>query len=198
MLATAPPEEKLDPRVKRTRGLIEQAFNALISEKGFQSITVQDITGRAEVNRATFYAHFPDKFSLLEHSIRQSFRQELEKRTLSACHYSDENLQALIVTICEFVAQANTHCRVSENQFESLLEMQVKQQVQELLEMWLRKFGSEIDPKLAAIATSWTAYGLALQWSHEKNRPPADVYARQIFSLVAGNLRLKANLAVAA
>ena len=198
MLAIAPQEEKLDPRVKRTRNLIEQAFNELIAEKGFQSITVQDITERAEVNRATFYAHFPDKFALLEHSIRQSFRQELEKRTLSACHYSDENLHALIVALCEFVAQSNTHCKSQEHQFESLVEMQVKNQVQELLQMWLEKTGSEIEPKMAATAASWAVYGLALQWSREKNRPPANVYAGQVFSLVAGNLRLKASTPLAA
>lgn len=193
MLATAPHEEKSDPRVRRTRGLIEQAFNSLLAEKGFSSITVQDITGRAEVNRATFYAHFSDKFALLEHSIRQAFRQELDKRTLSVCHYSESNLHALLVTVCEFVAQANSHCRAAENQFESLLEMQVKKQVQELLEMWLKKIGSEIDPNMAAIAASWAAYGLALKWSHAKNRLPAEAYASIIFPIVAGNLRIKAD-----
>ncbi len=198
MLIIAPHEEKLDPRVKRTRNLIEQAFSALLAEKGFNSISVQDITERAEVNRATFYAHFSDKFALLEHSIRQAFKQELDKRTLSVCHYSEANLYALLVTVCEFVAQANSHCRAAENQFESLLEMQVKKQVQELLEMWLQKTGSEIDPKMAAIAASWAAYGLALQWSHTKNRPTAEAYARTILPIVAGNLWLKTSIPLAA
>lgn len=198
MLAITHPDydqEKLDPRVRRTRNLIEQAFGELLTEKGFQFITVQDITERAEINRATFYAHFPDKFALLEHSIRQAFHKELEKRTLSACRYSNENLLALIVTVCEFIIQSNKHCRASENQFESLLEMQVKKQVQELLEMWLQKTGSEIDPQMAAIAASWAAYGLALQWSREKNRPDVNIYAAQIFPIVAGNLRIAPALA---
>jgi len=72
------PDEQLDPRVKRTRGLIQQSFMELLAEKGFRAVTVQDITERAEVNRTTFYAHFPDKYSLLEESIRQAFRSELE------------------------------------------------------------------------------------------------------------------------
>ena len=66
-------EQKLDPRVKRTRSLLEQAFMDVLKEKGFQTITVQDITQRAGVNRATFYAHFDDKYDLLDHSIRQGF-----------------------------------------------------------------------------------------------------------------------------
>src|SRR5690349_14450515 len=102
-------EEKVDPRVKRTRGLLERAFMEVLAEKGFQSISVQDITEKAGVNRATFYAHFPDKYALLDHSIRQGFRHEIEKRLLNACHYSEENLKALIVTVCEFVSNANSH-----------------------------------------------------------------------------------------
>src|ERR1700690_1925078 len=53
--------QKEDPRVKRTRLLLEQAFMVVLKEKGFQTITVQDIAQRAGVNRATFYAHFEDK-----------------------------------------------------------------------------------------------------------------------------------------
>lgn len=47
MLKTASSEEKLDPRVKRTRRLIRQAFMELLAEKSFQSITVQDITQKS-------------------------------------------------------------------------------------------------------------------------------------------------------
>ena len=67
-------EEKLDPRVKRTRNLILEAFNGLLAEKGFESISVQDVTDRAQINRATFYAHFPDKYALLDYTITQWFR----------------------------------------------------------------------------------------------------------------------------
>ena len=55
--------ERVDPRVKRTRKLLQQAFLELFQEKGFASISIQDITERATVNRATFYAHFPDKYA---------------------------------------------------------------------------------------------------------------------------------------
>ena len=60
MLSDRLTPEKLDPRVKRTRTLLEQAFMDLIQEEGFQGVTVQDIAERAGVNRATFYAHFAD------------------------------------------------------------------------------------------------------------------------------------------
>src|SRR4026208_2119476 len=187
-----PKEEKLDPRVKRTRSLILQSFMELLPEKGFQAVSVQDITEKAGINRATFYAHFPDKYALLDHSIQQGFRQEIEKRMLDACHYSDENLKSLIVTVCEFVSNANSHCTPAQPQFESLVEAQVKNQLQGLLEVWLEKEGSVIDPKTAATAASWAIYGLVLQWNHDKSKKKASAeeFADRVLPLIAVNLRL--------
>jgi AcrR family transcriptional regulator len=58
-------ESRLDPRVRRTRQLLRNALIELIPEKGYDSITVQDITNRATLNRATFYLHYRDKSDLL-------------------------------------------------------------------------------------------------------------------------------------
>jgi len=54
-----------DRRVTRTRELLEQALLALIKEKPFDSISVQDIVDRANVGRATFYLHYQNKEDLL-------------------------------------------------------------------------------------------------------------------------------------
>jgi len=43
-------------------------------ERRFRDITVQEIADRATVNRATFYAHFEDKFDLLDSAIREPFK----------------------------------------------------------------------------------------------------------------------------
>ena len=50
----------------RSRKLIRQAFLELLQEKEYQKITVTDIVNRADINRATFYAHYPDVLGLLE------------------------------------------------------------------------------------------------------------------------------------
>ncbi len=55
-----------DPRVVRTRQLIIDAFVDLLGKKDFYSITVSDISKQATINRATFYAHFTDKFALID------------------------------------------------------------------------------------------------------------------------------------
>lgn len=54
-----------DRRVQRTRNQLQDALIALIVEKGYDAITVQDLLDRANVGRSTFYAHFLDKQDLL-------------------------------------------------------------------------------------------------------------------------------------
>ena len=183
-------EQKLDPRVKRTRELLERAFMDILKEKGFQTITVQDITERAGVNRATFYAHFADKYALLDHSIRQGFMHEIEKRMLNACHFSMENLKNLIIAVCEFSKNINNHCSPPLAQFESLVETQVKAVLYEVLLRWLGKEQVGVAPETAATAASWAIYGLASQWGHSKQPKPVDEFAAEVLPLVATNLKL--------
>ena len=56
---------KEDRRIGRTRRMMHEALMALIVEKGYESVTVQDILDRADVGRSTFYAHFRHKDELL-------------------------------------------------------------------------------------------------------------------------------------
>ncbi|MFC9601293.1 TetR/AcrR family transcriptional regulator [Peribacillus butanolivorans] len=55
----------MDLRVIRTKNSIRIALVELIEEKGFEAITVKDITTKAKINRGTFYAHYQDKFDLM-------------------------------------------------------------------------------------------------------------------------------------
>lgn len=56
---------KTDARVRRTRDALGDALVALMQEKPFDTITVQDVLDRAHVGRSTFYAHYSDKDDLL-------------------------------------------------------------------------------------------------------------------------------------
>ena len=50
----------------RSRKMIRQAFYDLLKEKNFEKITVTDIVKKADVNRSTFYAHYPDVMGVVE------------------------------------------------------------------------------------------------------------------------------------
>ena len=198
MLSTIITEEKLDPRIKRTRQVIVQSFDELIKEKGFQSLSVQDITTRAGINRATFYAHFPDKYDLLEQAIQQNFRHEIEKRMLNACQFSMINLKNLIMAVCEFLNDTHGPCPLGEHQFQSLVEGQVRSQIYGLINHWLENIPlSKVNPQTresAATAASWALYGLANEWNLSKQRQPLDEYSEQVLPLLTSSLGMSVQL----
>lgn len=70
----------MDRRVQRTRQLLRDALMELILEKGYEHITVQEITDRANLGRATLYLHYPGgKEELLLTSLKALFEELGEK-----------------------------------------------------------------------------------------------------------------------
>ncbi len=189
MLATREKGRRMDPRVRRTRGLLRGALQQLMAEKSFQSITVQDIAERATVNRATFYAHFQDKYELLEDSIRELIRERLAHDLSPAPTFTIDKLARLIQTVCEFLAEMSGHCPPPHAQFEPLMEKQVKAELTRVLTAWLesqprRKGGSRTSPELAAGVASWAIYGAAVQWNQKAKRASAAEFAREVVPAV--------------
>ena len=58
-------QHKQDRRSQRTYHLVSTAMMALLLEKRYEAITVQDILDRADIGRSTFYAHYYDKEDVL-------------------------------------------------------------------------------------------------------------------------------------
>jgi AcrR family transcriptional regulator len=65
-----PPHEKIDRRVSRTRRNLQGSLLSLILEKGYDSVTVEEITNRADLGRTTFYLHYRDKEDLLMQAVQ--------------------------------------------------------------------------------------------------------------------------------
>lgn len=66
---------KEDRRVRRTKRQLSEALLALVVEKEYETITVQEIAERADLNRATFYLHYGSKEELLIESLEAQFDQ---------------------------------------------------------------------------------------------------------------------------
>ena len=58
--------QSTDPRTQRTCKRLRKALMESVIEKPFRDLTIRDITDHADVNRATFYLHYEDKYDLLE------------------------------------------------------------------------------------------------------------------------------------
>lgn len=56
---------ELDRRIRRTRRLVTDALIVLTLEKGYEAVSIRDITERAGIGYATFFRHYRDKEALL-------------------------------------------------------------------------------------------------------------------------------------
>ncbi|GGH20734.1 TetR/AcrR family transcriptional regulator [Paenibacillus segetis] len=100
-------------RMTQTKQSLINAFVNLVNEKDFDKITVADLTKGAQVNRATFYAHFNDKYEMLDYIVDQSASTVIENRTLGVVKFDKESIHALVLAVCDYHQQPNFQCRTS-------------------------------------------------------------------------------------
>ena len=74
-----------DRRVLRTRRQIDAAFVSLLHRRSYGNIRVSDITRKAAVGRATFYAHYDSKDDLLMSQFRRIVAPMFVAKLNSAC-----------------------------------------------------------------------------------------------------------------
>lgn len=65
-------DQPMDRRTLRSRQAFKHAMIELIAERGYDSITVNDLCDRADLNRGTFYNHFKD-MDALSTSLQDEF-----------------------------------------------------------------------------------------------------------------------------
>jgi AcrR family transcriptional regulator len=73
------PGSRVQRRVARTKTAIEDAFVQLVLERGYERVAVEDITDRADLARATFYAHYPNK-EAVQFSVFNRLTEDLVQR----------------------------------------------------------------------------------------------------------------------
>lgn len=86
-----------DPRVKKTRRSLREAFIRLILQRGYDSISIQDITNEAETARITFYRHYRDKEELLTDCLNELYEELVEKTEREIADGADSKASAFQV-----------------------------------------------------------------------------------------------------
>ncbi|OOH92447.1 hypothetical protein BMT54_00060 [Pasteurellaceae bacterium 15-036681] len=82
---------KADVRAIKTAKSIKEAFFTLLEQKEFEEITVQDILDGAQINRTTFYKHYPNK-NILAKMLIEEFKQQVVLPMLDK-RFSEPSLQ---------------------------------------------------------------------------------------------------------
>ncbi len=184
------PADTPDPRVVRTRRLIEDAMLSFVSERPYTAVTVKDIAARATVNRATFYAHFADKDDLLRGILRGRLDRALSERLDGG---DDEPvafasyLDALLPAALEYSDWSAGGCRSARgNGLDAAIpEAELQARVETLVGRWLA-VGEDGSADVVARAVGAMVARVATDWSRRAERVPGKEVIAQLRALVLG------------
>ncbi len=177
--------EYVDPRVRRTRQMLEQALEGLLATTPFEKISVADITQAATLNRATFYGHFVDKFELLTGMVASRFQSLLLSRGVVFDGTCPSAMRGITLALCDYL-MAMPFCpeqRHMEQHLESALVAIVRRMIAEGLRR--HKPESDLSPELIAAALAGAIYSSAREWVRTPDRQPAEEVAASITNLLA-------------
>src|ERR1700676_2515584 len=175
--------ERLDPRIRRTRQLLQGALRKLLEQIEFDKISVQDITEAATVNRATFYAHYEDKFALLGELIRVTFLDLLAQR---GAKFDGGCFHVIILAVCDYLSELQKSHSFNQHQFVPFVEATVIDQIRIVLLDGFQRHPVErnIPAEMIAATASWAIYGAVKQWINTAERVSAEEFVDVAVELV--------------
>jgi AcrR family transcriptional regulator len=179
--------ELVDPRIRRTRRMLQQALEKLLETKEFEKISVQDIAEASTLNRATFYDHYPDKFALLECMVGSRFHDLLTEREVKFDGTCSSALRAIVLGVCDYLAaMPRLECE-RQRQMEPHLESAVISVVRKMILDGVRRHPSQnsVPPEMIATTISWAIYGAAKEWVYTPNRCPSEEIVGMVITLVS-------------
>ena len=184
-------DEAVDPRIRRTRQLLQQALDKLLETKDLSSISIQEIAEEASVNRATFYDHYADKFALLGCMVGCRFHALIEERKI---HFEGcgAGLTAIIRAVCDYLVRMQGSD--GERQLDPHMQSAIIAAVHQILLAGIKQHlpESPIAPEVIAASASWAIYGAAKEWAQSCNRCPPEEIADKVTLLVSPILRIPA------
>jgi AcrR family transcriptional regulator len=197
-------EKYEDPRITRTRQLLVDSLLRVVSTKPFDSVTVQDITKDATVNRATFYAHFKDKYELVSYAMGKQAHNFLRASFHPDSELSAESLSKLLTLVIEYLNQSpctqHGEARAPEStfdQFQSLFEDALAHNVQGVISYWFdtQLHGMDVDKtdiasdaSIGSTIISSAIIGAAKHWQQLKPKPDITVYSNSVISVLLRGL----------
>lgn len=192
--------EKSDLRIARTKAGLWAALLELIEERGYDDLSVQDITRKAKVNRTTFYRHYEDKDDLFRQGcvdlcdsiiaeMRLVSRQELDTdlswlpryvRRLFECVDADRKVFALL-------------CGPRSNpEFLRIMEDKVSAfMLDERLESWTclsSRIGDRDEAELFAWSVTSLLIGLSRRWILAPSSVSVDRVSEVYSTIVVGGI----------
>jgi AcrR family transcriptional regulator len=157
------------------------ALASLIHKKDFDEISIQEIVDKADLTRATFYLHYPDKAALVQAMASERFGEMLKKRGIDSMERAGST-KAIALGLCEYLA------RILDCQSSTTIPLE-RALIPILEAIYLEvatthKLARGVDAAMFATMIAWAIYGAAYQWAQLDNRRPAEQMATAIELLV--------------
>lgn len=143
--------EKTDARKRYTQMVLKQSLLKLLKEKPVNRITVKEVCELAQLNRATFYAHYSDCFALLgsiENELIGAFEQSLR-------YVNSFDVTALIEAIYEMIDQNQEACRalILGNTSSTILKRMIALAKKDSIAYWRKELPMAGDAELEMMYT---------------------------------------------
>ncbi|HWL25198.1 MAG TPA: TetR-like C-terminal domain-containing protein [Ureibacillus sp.] len=170
--------KKEDPRTTRSKRLLKEAAKSLIIEsQDLHDLTVQMVTAKAELNRATFYLHYLDMQDLLKHVV-YDFLDDLTKTLSPLLQKNTLDLDDQMLAFLDYFYQHRKYLSVlfEENAFQKKLHNFIVDFVQARRDF--RQIVTENAVSKEIIASS--LLGILMWWIREGNHHSSEYIAQQI------------------
>ena len=143
--------EKTDARKRYTQMVLKQSLLKLLKEKPVNKITVKEVCELAQLNRATFYAHYSDCFALLE-SIENELIGAFEQ---SLRYVNSFDVTALIEAIYDMIDQNREACSalIIGNTSSTVLKRMIALAKKDSIAYWQKELPMARDAELEMMYT---------------------------------------------
>ena len=154
---------KEDLRIVRTRKLLSNTLLGMMEDESIEKISVIDLCAKAMVNRATFYAHFEDKYHLLSYALEE-LKDELygEFTKDNKASTPNETLRLVVAMATQFFYEEKGHVsRILVNNRNGKVISTVQDSIAQSLRYQFSKFRESYEIKVPIhILASFIAGGL--------------------------------------
>ncbi len=141
---------KEDLRIIRTRKLLSNTLLDMMEEESIEKISVIDLCNRAMVNRATFYAHFEDKYHLLTFALEELKDELYAKFTKEAkLTTPTDTINSLMVMAIDFFFDKHNHiANIIRNNRNGKVVSTIEESIAHSIKYQLSKYKDSYDLKL--------------------------------------------------
>lgn len=141
---------KEDLRIIRTRKLLSNTLLDMMEEESIEKISVIDLCNRAMVNRATFYAHFEDKYHLLTFALEELKDELYAKFTKEAKLTTPaDTINSLMVMAIDFFFDKHNHiANIIRNNRNGKVVSTIEESIAHSIKYQLSKYKDSYDIKL--------------------------------------------------